>query len=73
MLDADKHHPQHRRSGILQASPISDELRLAVHALQNDQAQLNAMTLNAARGSFLPAEQKNTLIQKLDKSFNGIP
>jgi adenosine deaminase len=52
---------------------LSDELRLAVHALQIDQAQLNAMTLNAARGSFLPAEQKNTLIQKLDKSFNGIP
>ncbi len=48
---------------------LSDELRLAVDILQINQAELNAMTLNAARGSFLPAEQKNKLIQKLEEVF----
>ncbi len=45
---------------------LSDELCLAVNALQISQTQLNALTLNAARGSFLPANQKSKLISKLE-------
>jgi adenosine deaminase len=48
---------------------LSDELCLAVNTLQISQDEMNTMTLNAARGSFLPAGQKSELIQKLEKIF----